>query len=135
MHSEIAPENQLYTKFQMLSEVKSISNEAPWFEYWETAQRDGVKFTAFNTVVDEYIADGQSLCPDGWRIPNQLEMAVAYYYGNETGYTFCRTYFSFGPYGSKKETEKIGYKLRDNINVSDTECLNTYRCVRDVRVD
>ena len=146
LHSEISPENQLYKKFEMSSEVQEMKNEAPWSTYWKTNWSsylpNGIVFKDFNTVLDNYIAEGKSLCPDGWRVPNQVEIAVAFYYDNQETYTFCRTYFSFGPYGSNKggdnisETnKKYGYKIRGNINVSNSETLTTFRCVRDIRVD
>ena len=140
MHSEIDPENQLYKKFEMLSATQSMTNTAPWSTYWQTVgSKPGLLFKDFNTVVDDYIATGKTLCPDGYRIPNQVEMAVAYYFGNQTDDTFCRTYFSFGPAdpygGSGKESNKYGFKVRGNINVGNNETINTYRCVRDIRVD
>ncbi len=122
MHAETAPENQLYKVFEMQSGSKSMTS---------------CLFEAFNTNVDEKIAAGEEndICPEGWRVPNQLEMALAFYYAGETTPTFCRTYFSFGPYGSNKITNKHGYKIKGNINVSDSETIDTYRCVRDIRVD
>ena len=140
LHSEIDPENQVYKKFEMLSATQSMTNTAPWSTYWQTVgSKPGLLFKDFNTVAEDYIATGKSLCPDGYRIPNQVEMAVAYYFGNQTDDTFCRTYFSFGPAepygGSGKESNKYGFKVRGNINVGNNETINTYRCVRDIRVD
>ena len=134
IHSEIAPENQLYKKFEMKSSTEEITDSKQY------------KFVGFNNAVDDAIAKGNSLCPDGWRIPNQVEIAVAFYYGNQTSSTYCRTYFSFGPtdpygglnkdYNSSDDSKnKYGFKVKDNINVSNNEGITTYRCVRDIRVD
>ena len=91
-------------------------------------------FEDFNNNLDEKIAEGDSLCPEGWRVPNQLEIAMAYHYAAQTQGTFCRTYFSFGPWGSNKESSKYGFEVSGNINVAH-QTRDTYRCVRDVRVD
>ncbi len=127
MHSEIDPTNQLYKKFEMNSSSETITDSNQYL------------FVGFNTAVDEAIAKGNSFCPDGWRIPNQVEIAVAFYYGNQKSDTYCRTYFSFGPtspYGGlNKDANKYGFKVKNNINVANNENLTSYRCVRDIRVD
>ena len=120
-HSETAPENQLYKVFEMSTTTQSMSS---------------CYFEDFNTNLDKKIAAGSSLCPDGWRVPNQLEIAVAYHYANQTTGTFCRTFFSFGPLGSKKAAAatKYGFEISGNINVAH-QSQTTFRCVRDIRVD
>ena len=134
MHSETAPENQLYKQFEMKSGYETIDDS------------DQYKFVGFNNAVDEAIASGKSFCPEGWRVPNQIEMAVAFYYADQTTDTFCRTYFSFGPtspYGGSNKNydssddskNKYGFKVKNNINVANNEDVTTFRCVRDIRVD
>ena len=151
MHSETAIENQLYKCFEMSGTSITITNTEPWKDYWENKQTDsgytgyGIFFKNFNTVVDNYSAEGMLLCPEGWRIPNQLELAVSYYYGGQSGDTFSRTFYSFGPLGSFDKTSssvtldsniKYGFKLKGStINVSNNEAITSYRCVRDIRVD
>ena len=134
MHAETAPENQLYKQFELKSGYESITDS------------DQYRFVGFNNAVDAAIAEGTSFCPEGWRVPNQLEMAMMFYYANEKTDTFCRTYFSFGPtspygglnkdYNSSDDSKnKYGFKIKNNINVANNEDVTTYRCVRDVRVD
>ncbi len=125
-HSETDIENMVYRKFEMHSELHSLSSS--------------VYFQGFNDTVEEAIAKGNSLCPDGYRIPNQVELAVGVYFGDQTSYAFSRTYFSFGPIGTKDVKEenktKYGFQCQGNINVDhDNGLFATYRCVRDIRVD
>ncbi len=124
-HSERDIENQLYKKFEMSSETQTC---------------EGANFATFNTNLDNAIAEGTSLCPEGYRIPNQLELAVAVYYGGMTTQSFSRTFYSFGELGTlNKHETKYGFSVQTegsatNVNVSN-KSLTTYRCVRDVRVD
>ena len=127
-HNERAIENQLYKQFEMLKTSQSC---------------DATHFKDFNEDVDEAIAEGTSLCPDGYRIPNQAEAAVAFYFGNQTDDTFTRTFYSFGPLGDinkgegitkDDEDKKQGFNVKGNINVS-YQTVSQYRCVRDIRVD
>ena len=120
-HNERSIENQLYKKFEMQTSGTSITVSPPYFK-------------SFNEKVDENIANGSSLCPDGYRIPNQAEAAVAYYFGGQTDNTFTRTYYSFGPLGTNKDQAQYGFQVNVNINVS-TMNPGQYRCVRDIRVD
>jgi hypothetical protein len=127
-HNERAIENQLYKQFEMQKDSKSC---------------DATYFKDFNEDVDEAIAEGTSLCPEGYRLPNQAEAAVAYYFGNQTDDTFTRTFYSFGPLGDinkgegitkDNEDKKQGFSVKGNINVS-YQTVSKYRCVRDIRTD
>ncbi len=124
-HNETSIENQLYKKFEMQTTNTSYSDTSPFFK-------------TFNAAVDDAVASGTSLCPDGYRIPNQTEAAVAFYFGGQTGNTYTRTFYSFGAQGSNvKATDKYGFTVVGNITVdnSDYSKPGQYRCVRDIRVD
>jgi hypothetical protein len=124
-HNEIAIENQLYKKFEM--QTANQTYESPSSPYFKT----------FNAAVDKAIAAGSSLCPEGYRIPNQAETAIAYYFGGQTGDTYTRTFYSFGEQsttGKNKGEGKYGFSVRGNINVANQD-ISQYRCVRDIRVD
>ncbi len=124
LHNEREVENQLYKQFEVMNTERNLSSS--------------VYFEGFNEQLDEAIAEGNSFCPAGYRIMNQVEAAVSYYYGNQTGKTFTRTFFSFGPYGIDKDNaNKYGFIINGNINVAHNaqDQFTTYRCVRDIRVD
>ena len=131
-HCETDIENMLYRKFEMLTDTQTCTS---------------TDFKGFNESVETAIAKGNSLCPDGYRIPNQVELAVGIYYGGQTGDSFCRTYYSFGPLGTTDKTSdnKQGFTAQNVyadkykylgciINV-DHKTLTQHRCVRDIRVD
>ena len=124
-HCETDIENMVYRKFEMKTKTKDLASS--------------VYFQGFNEKVDEAIAKGNSLCPDGYRIPNQVELAVGLYFGGQTKDSFSRTYYSFGPLGTvdKDGAKKYGFQCVGSvINVDhDYAYFKTYRCVRDIRVD
>ena len=123
-HNETSIENQLYKKFEMQSAATTYSVASPYFK-------------TFNAKVDEAVASGSPLCPEGYRIPNQVEAAVAYYYGGQKESTYTRTFYSFGEQsttGKNKNEGKYGFSVLGNINVANQDAKG-YRCVRDIRVD
>lgn len=82
-------------------------------------------------------------CPEGYRMPNMLELTVMFNYLKsycEGGY-FCRNYYSFGTKGMGKET-KSGWSLRiggwgsDAVQLMNNgDNVSKTRCVRDASVD
>ena len=121
-HCETDIDNQLYKSFESSSTSQSMTS---------------MKFQAFNEAIDEAIANGTNFCPEGWRVPNQVELAVMRYYGNETTPSFCRTYYSFGALGSNKKPSTAGFSLNSNkkMTAENDENETTFRCVRDIRTD
>ena len=124
-HSETDIENMLYRKFEILNTRETCTS---------------TDFKGFNESVETAIAKDNSLCPDGYRIPNQVELAVGIYYGNQTGDSFCRTYYSFGPLGDidnddEDNAKKEGFTANGSIINVNYKTLTNYRCVRDIRVD
>lgn len=107
-------------------------------------------FEDYNSAVTNALNLGQThpYCPDGWRLPNQRETAIMYYYmtgkdlnGNNTGEnamgdTMTRTRWSFGKNGLyPKVNNKYGFRCGNNtITVNNSATANA-RCVRDIRVD
>ena len=126
LSDELDLENRLYKKFQSYPTSSNF-----------TAQ----SFTAFNDKVDEEIAAGRGnpYCPEGYRTPSQIEAAIMRYYITDWGVsnTFTRTYWSFGPLGSKPKfvDDKYGFNVQGtNITVNKKD-LGEVRCVRDIRVN
>jgi len=86
-------------------------------------------------------------CPEGYRVPNQLELAVMKFFvgtkgGNDVGNkTFSRTYWnlgtvakSLGEITNSKSNTKTGFVYEHNITLSENNATKA-RCVRDIRVD
>ncbi len=125
LHNETDIENQLYKSFETDPNYYTLSSS--------------MDFKTFNEKVDDAIATGTIVCPDGWRVPSQVELAAMYYYGGDTSSsnsTFSRTTFSLGYYGTKKESGKYGFMMEKNININlSNKSINTFRCVRDIRID
>ena len=125
-------ENRLYKKFAVYKE--------------QTTDGGDVNVTTFNNNITADISSGTKnrYCPDGYRTPNQRELAImVYYFSNDPTYTLdyindnyiTRTYWSFGYHGIKK-SDKQGFAARTSpiITVNSTSNNGT-RCVRDIRVD
>ncbi len=129
--------NHLYKKFET----------APADKTWSTG---GLSFKDLNNSVSAY---GSSVyagyCPDGYRLPNQVELAVMRYYTGSgsgensivsSGYYPSRTYWSFGVLGvggtGKDGGNKYGFCAdAGNIALSASASFTKARCVRDVRVE
>lgn len=140
-----------YTSIELPLHLEN-SKENYLYEQFETATEfvDGIsyKFQKFNELVTNTIAAGGSnpYCPEGYRTPNQREVAIMaynklydgsefnYYNGSSKGNIMSRTAFSFGYYGNKK-VDKYGFMYTSLITLSAGESASTTRCVRDVRVD
>lgn len=82
---------------------------------------------------------GTGHCPEGYRIPNMLELTImfnyAYSYVGSGGYYISRNIYSFGQHGQyPKGGESTGWvSLPNTITVG--EPPNKVRCVRDASVE
>ena len=126
--SNESEQNRLYKKFEICPEYKSVS---------------GTFVNLNNTVTDKGSAYRAGYCPQGYRIPNQLELAMIRFYCDKpdnnyplTNGAFTRTFWSMGKLGTKKQGDKTGF-LADNLNLylSTDHTASQARCVRDIRVD
>lgn len=136
LHLENEKENYLYEKFEVATGFVTYG--------------DPKLFQGFNDTITSAISDGGSnpYCPEGYRAPNQREMAIMAYnklydgsefnlYNGSYGNMMSRTAFSFGYYGLKTVNSKYGYgySYTNTITLWDAMTSNTTRCVKDVRVD
>ncbi len=126
--SNESEQNRLYKKFEICPDYKSVSGT----------------FEALNNVVtDKGSAYRAEYCPQGYRIPNQLELAMIRFYCDKpndnyplTNGAFTRTFWSMGKLGTKKQDNKTGF-LADYLNLylSTGHTASQARCVRDIRID
>lgn len=136
LHLENEKENYLYEKFEVATRFVTYG--------------DPKLFQGFNDTITSAISDGGSnpYCPEGYRTPNQREMAIMAYnklydgsefnlYNGSSGNMMSRTAFSFGYYGLKTVNTKYGYgySYTNTITLWDAMTSNTTRCVKDIRVD
>ena len=129
--NERATENRLYKKFAVYKENTGYVSGQTWLN--------------FNNTIDEAIdnksADPNPFCPDGYRAPNQLELAIMRYYLSHTGTMkniLSRTFYSFGRLGNPvKNNDNYGFRLvsTGNVSITDENTNVGTRCVRDIRVD
>lgn len=133
-HFENERENYLYKKFEVAN---------------STVPGDTKMFNDFNNTIDNAIASGASnpYCPEGYRTPNQREVAImAYNYlddgsgGNQPldNPIMTRTSWSFGKLGLDKPDigyDKYGFMYTGVITLRYNGTANTTRCVRDIRVE
>ena len=98
-----------------------------------------MNFVDFNNNVDSDIRSGikNRYCPEGYRTPNQRELAIMLYYDiKDTQSCWSRTVWSFGEAGSNdKDQGKYGFSKRETLMTVANDNLNGTRCVRDIRVD
>ena len=81
-------------------------------------------------------------CPAGYRLPNMTELVMMSllmpddYWGASSTQFPCRSYYSHGYLGDKKDAEKIGWQYAhtsSQVNLpKDSEKMNSLRCVRDM---
>lgn len=122
-------QNRLYKKFEIY--YKSVSHEK------------NKKFEAINDEVTEKgSSSAAGYCPDGYRLPNQLELAMMRFYCNGVSEgSVSRTYWSMGvepgTYGEngKDGGKKYGFVDDGNITLYTDFTSKAQRCVRDIRVD
>ena len=84
-------------------------------------------------------------CPEGYRIPNQMELAIMNYYMDlGSNNLYSRTYWSFGPYsgnygstGKRNKANDIGFiRLKNkNLTVDASNTTQYARCVKDIRMN
>lgn len=119
------------------------------YKKFETAPTK-VTYTSvlFNTLNDNVTNVGSSYlagyCPEGYRLPNQVElsMMVNYSAGTDGMTNVSRTYWSFGVNAAssalRKDANNYGFFVLNNGNMTvdnKYSSTTTTRCVRDVRVD
>lgn len=130
----------------------SITNYLPdQFEvYYQGTSGTNRSFEAYNMAITDAIDEGETnpYCPAGWRLPNQRETAVMFYYmigknpdgtssnENNMGSTMTRTRWSFGANGmySFRIANKYGFKCTGTTITVNNDAINAARCVRDIRV-
>lgn len=135
---EDSPANLLYKKFE-------TSPERIWPK---DASGNNLKFTTaqMNANITN-AANGSSVdagyCPEGYRVPNQVELAMLTLNGglglDSSQNTPCRTYWSLGVkglniIGDARECFTTEYG-KMNITVDAKLVTSSVRCVRDVRVE
>lgn len=138
------------------------STDLPYADEWSSANRLYKRFevapdyTDFSSTIDfaKFQADidarGSYLsgyCPEGYRIPNQMELAMMNYYMDlGSYYLYSRTYWSFGPYtgkygptGKSDNANNIGfmrvYNGGGNLTVDIGTGARYARCVKDIRMN
>lgn len=111
------------------------------FEVYPTATTwtDGVDFPTFQQNIDDKGSYGSGYCPEGYRIPNQMELAMMVYYMPSVDTPIdSRTYWTFGPHGANPKSGKennYGF-CYDNGNITVAHYnVTKARCVRDIRVE
>lgn len=130
----------------------SVTNYLPnQFEVYPTGHTGAShSFEDFNSAITNATNKGEKnpYCPEGWRLPNQRETAIMYYYmigknpdgtatnENPMGNSMTRTRWSFGANGmySFKIAGKYGFKCDQGIMTVSNGAINAARCVRDIRV-
>ena len=127
---EYSVENRLYRNFEIYKSDSSVG----------TSYR--MSFKEFNDQIDRTSEAGKPnpFCPDGYRSPNQREIAVMRYYlgKNKPAETLSRTYWSFGPDGLNHSGSagKYGFIQNNDQNLTVNPGGSYYvRCIRDVRSD
>lgn len=122
--------NRLYKRFEVAPEYTDFSSTIP--------------FTTFQADIDARGSYLSGYCPEGYRIPNQMELAMMNYYMGLTHDLYSRTYWSFGPYtgkygpgGKSDNANNIGFMRISNGNLTvDTGTTTRYaRCVKDIRMN
>ena len=130
-HSHTSDINHLYKRFEVLpkSKAKTISN---------------MTFKTLNDNVTTAINAGNQnpYCPEGYRLPNQTELAMMKYYEVISDDMVSRTYWSLGVESGlnnktgKDKQSKYGYIYSGgNISLQSGGATFVCRCVRDIRTD
>ena len=127
--------NRLYKVFEIYHENTPASGIS------------GRNFVTHNEAISKVGSVVAGYCPEGYRVPNQLELAVMKFFvgtkgGNDVGNkTFSRTYWnlgtvakSLGEITNSKSNTKTGFVYQYNITLSENKATKA-RCVRDIRVD
>lgn len=126
--------NRLYKRFEVAPEITDFSSNIP--------------FATFQKDIDARGSYLSGYCPEGYRIPNQMELAMMNYYMTDLGdyNLYSRTYWSFGPYsgnygptGKRNKANDIGFIRIKNKNItvdaSNRNSTQYARCVKDIRMN
>ena len=137
------------------------STDLPYADEWSNANRlykrfevapgytdfsSTIGFAQFQADIDARGSYLSGYCPEGYRIPNQMELAMMNYYMGLEHNLYSRTYWSFGPYsgnygpnGKSGKAYKIGFMRISNGNLtvdnSDNNRTQYARCVKDIRMN
>ena len=129
-HSNTSDINRLYKRFEVLPTSKA------------TTASGNPTFKVVNTSVTTAINTGENnpYCPEGYRLPNQVELAMLKYYDVISDPMVSRTYWELGVDGyggtGKDGGKKFGYIYSGgNISLQTAGVDYVYRCVRDIRTD
>ncbi len=135
-HSNTSDINRLYKRFEVLPTSKATT--VPY----STDATTYPTFQTVNTAVTAAINAGNDnpYCPEGYRLPNQMELAILKYYDVLSSPMVSRTYWDLGVVGyggsGKDGGNKYGYiYTNNNISLTVSGAQYTYRCVRDIRTD
>lgn len=128
MGDENSAMNRLYERFQVYDDGQIFTNG----ENFETMNNN------VTTPLDP--ADPNPYCPEGYRLPNQREMALMTIYLQKynflSGKIITRTSFSFGSPtlgGTGKDPTKLGFSWDGNLFLSNNGfTVTTARCVKDL---
>ena len=128
---EWSSSNRLYKRFEVAPKITDFSSNIPFATFQEDIDARGSYLSGY--------------CPEGYRIPNQMELAMMNYYMNLGSYNlYSRTYWSFGPYsgnygltGKRNQANDIGFIRLNNKNLTvDASNTTQYaRCVKDIRMN
>ena len=124
--------NRLYKRFEVAPGYTDFSSAIPFAEFQADIDARGSYLSGY--------------CPEGYRIPNQMELAMMNYYMNLGSYDlYSRTYWSFGPYtgkygptGKSNKANNIGFmRISDggNLTVDISKGTRYARCVKDIRMN
>lgn len=123
--------NRLYKRFEVAPTYTDFSSNIP--------------FATFQADIDARGSYLSGYCPEGYRIPNQMELAMMNYYMALGSYNlYSRTYWSFGPYsgnygpnGKRNDANDIGFLRVDsgNLTVAAGTTTQYARCVKDIRMN
>ncbi len=135
-HSNTSDINRLYKRFEVLPTSKATT--VPY----STDATTYPTFQTVNTAVTAAINAGNDnpYCPEGYRLPNQMELAILKYYDVLSSPMVSRTYWDLGVVGyggsGKDGGNKYGYiYTNNNISLTVSGAQYVYRCVRDIRTD
>lgn len=123
--------NRLYKRFEVAHDYTDFSSP--------------IGFATFQADIDARGSYLSGYCPEGYRIPNQMELAMMNYYMDLGEYNlYSRTYWAFGPYsgnygpyGKSGKTHNIGFMRisTGNLTVDISPGTRYARCVKDIRMN
>lgn len=123
--------NRLYKRFEVAPDYTDFSS--------------AIGFAKFQADIDARGSYLSGYCPEGYRIPNQMELAMMNYYMDLSYNLYSRTYWSFGPYsgnygpaGKRNKANDIGFlRLSEsgNLTVDVSNTTQYARCVKDIRMN